>query len=442
LSRRSDPEHFLTRPMGFALGIYGVFVLTFAHFQITGDGLVYFNLLRRYFGEETDFAFAYQFGSDLWNMPFFLVGKGLSEIFGATPRTFHVSFEEISITVATQAAFVLTLYLGWRLLRELDLPAGPAVLFLTAFGSPLFYYVVFDPAMKHGVDALVMTAVALVVLRIYTRGTDREAIALGALVGLSVNIRYVNLAFFIAVACALALYRKRALAISAVSAMIVGPAIFALPALRGISYFQPSYFPKTAVRRIALGEHPLIAGTTNPLNGFDPTIPFKMLFSDHRGLFVWTPLTAFAVIGYVLLLRAARDDSRRPFLWTLGAASAALVVGHVTWAEWDGAFSFSTRFLTALFPFFLVGVAELRRRWGAAAYSVLTVCVAWSLLLAFVHLVGYDGIGAGQSATDMARVYARSPEAFQHKVDKRASRRWRYLWGLVHGEDPQHVHGL
>jgi hypothetical protein len=427
--------------MAIALAIYGVFVLTFAHFQITGDGLVYFNLLRRYFGEHTDFAFAYQFGGDLWNVPFFLVAKGLSEIFGATPKTFHVSFEELSITVAAQAAFVLTLYLGWRLLRELDLPAGPAVLFLTVFGSPLFYYVVFDPAMKHGVDALVMTAATLVVLRIYTRGTDRQAIALGALVGLSVNIRYVNLAFFVAVAVALALYNRRAFFVGAATAMIVGPAIFALPALRGISYFQPSYFPRSAVRRIALGEHPVLAGTTNPLNGFDPTIPFKMLFTDRRGLFVWTPLTALSVIGLVLLLRATKDDSRKRFLWTLCAASAALVVGHVTWAEWDGAFSFSTRFLTALFPFFLVGVGELARRWGAAAYSVLAVCVTWSLLLAFIHLVGYDGINAGQSATDMVRVFARNPQAFQHKVDKRASERWRYLWGLSHGVDPQHVHG-
>ena len=141
--------------MAVALTLYSVFAITFAHFQITGDSLVYFNLLRRYFGEKTDFAFAYQFGTDLWNVPFFLVGKGLGAIFGAQPRTFHVTFEEISITFATQTAFILILYLGWRLLRELELPATPAVLFLTVFGSPLFYYVVFEPAMKHAVDTLV-----------------------------------------------------------------------------------------------------------------------------------------------------------------------------------------------------------------------------------------------------------------------------------------------
>ena len=182
--------------MAIAFALYAAFAITFAHFQITGDSLVYFNLLRRYFGEKTDFAFAYQFGSDLWNTPFFLVGKGLGAIFGQTPTTFHVSFEEISITLATQVAFVLTVYLGWQLLRELDLPATPAVLFLTVFGSPLFYYVVFEPAMKHAVDTLVMTAAALLVLRIYTRGADRYALALGALVGVlraSAGARHVEI---------------------------------------------------------------------------------------------------------------------------------------------------------------------------------------------------------------------------------------------------------
>ena len=110
----------------------------------------------------------------------------------AQPHTFHVSFEEISITIAAQAAFVLTLYLGWRLLRELDLPAGPAVLFLTTFGSPLFYYVVFEPAMKHAVDTLWITAAVYVLLRIYDEGTDRQAVLLGLLVAVALNTRYVN----------------------------------------------------------------------------------------------------------------------------------------------------------------------------------------------------------------------------------------------------------
>src|SRR5262245_48597140 len=110
-------ERFLSRAMVIGLAAYAAFALTFATFQVKGDGQVYFNLLRRFFGEHPDFAFAYQFGSDVWNWPFFLVGKGLGSIFGFEPKIFHVSFEEISITVATQVAFLFILYLSWRLLE-------------------------------------------------------------------------------------------------------------------------------------------------------------------------------------------------------------------------------------------------------------------------------------------------------------------------------------
>ncbi len=61
----------------------------------------------------------------------------------------------------------------------------------------------------------------------------------------------------------------------------------------------------------------------------------KMLVSDHRGLFVWTPLTLLALIGYVRLLHAAEgrpavpghlgglDEWRpRPVLAAAGVATA------------------------------------------------------------------------------------------------------------------------
>lgn len=433
-------ERFLSRAMAIGLGVYAAFAVTFASFQIKGDGLVYFNLLRRFFGEHPDFAFAYQFGSDVWNWPFFLVGRGLGAIFGIEPKIFHVTFEEISITVATNAAYVVILYLAWRLLQELGLPRGPLVLFGTTFGTPLFYYVVFEPAAKHTVDTLVLTGASLLLLLILRGGTDRQALMLGALAGWSLNIRYVNVAFFAVVGAVLLLRHRRAFLVAVPTAAVVGLTIFVIPALRGISYFVPSYFPKSQAARFAAGVVPSpVASTSNPLNGFDPLIPFKMLVSDHRGLFVWTPLTAFAVVGYLLLLRRVREP--RTFLWTLLGASIALLLIHTIWGQWDGGFSFSTRFLTGLFPLFVIGIAELRRRLGLWVVPILAVCIAWSLALAFTHWIGYDNVSAEDGAGRLVSVIVHSHETVRHRVDQRAERRWTYLWGLAHGEDPRHVHG-
>ena len=432
-------DRFLTRPMGVALAIYGLFAVTFSAFQVHGDSLVYFNLLRRFFGEQPDFAFAYQFGSDVWNWPFFLVGKALGAVFGFEPKIFHVSFEEISMTVATNAAFVLTLYLVWRLLRELDLPRGPGVLFLTAFGSPLFYYVVFDPASKHAVDTLILSGSALALLYILRDGGMRTALVLGALAGVSLNTRYVNVAFFFVLGVALALRRRREFAVAIPAAAAVGGVVFALPALRGISYFVPSYFPKS--QAFAIGATPIVGDTTNPLNGFDPLIPFKMLFSLHRGLFLWTPLTAIAVVGFALVLRRRRDDVRQMFVWTLGLAAVALLCVHAIWGQWDGGFAYSTRFLTGLFPLFAIGIAELRRRVGRPLFLVLVPCVAWSVVIAFSHNIGYDRVSARDGINRVAQATYTGRVALRHRIDRRAKDRWRYLWGLAHGRDPMRVHG-
>lgn len=435
-------DRFLTRPMAVALALYGLFAVTFAHFQVRGDALVYYDLLRRFFGEEPDASFAYQFGSDVWNWPFFLVGKGLGAIFGFQPKTFHVSFEEISLTFAASAAFVATLYLGWRLLRALDLPRTPAVLFLTAFGSPLFYYVIFEPGAKHAADTLFMTAASLLILRIHEGATTRHAVALGALAGVSVNTRYVNVAFFFAVLVALTLRRRRQALVALGVAAVVAPTIFALPALRGISYFVPSYFPRSqAVGRFAAGPHPIVGSASDPLNGFDPMIPLKMLFSIHRGLFLWTPLTALAVIGFALVLGRRHDDDRKAFLRTLAAAAVALLLVHTVWGQWDGGFAFSQRFLTSLFPVFLIGVAELARRVGRLIYPALVVAVAWAIAVAFVHDIGYDGISERDGIGRIANVIQTETTRKRHQVDGRATARWGYLRALLHGRDPEHVHG-
>jgi hypothetical protein len=267
-------------------------------------------------------------------------------------------------------------------------------------------------------------------------------VILGALAGLSLNIRWVNFTFFLVVACFLAVRRPRAMVIAAATAVVVGPVIFALPALRGISYFYPTYFPEpSAVSRVAIASSQHVGNVANPLNGFDPVTPLKMLVSSHRGLFVWTPLTALAVAGFVLCLLRTKAGDRRSFLWTLLAGFGALLAAHSIWGFWDGAFSFSSRFLTALFPLFLIGVAELRRRIGPLVYIPLTLCVAWSLMLALVHVVGYDGITAGDGVGKTVRVIDRTHGQLRHKVRVKATDRWVYLWALMHGEDPKHVHG-
>ena len=96
------------------------------------------------------------------------------------------------------------------------------------------------------------------------------------------------------------------------------------------------------------------------------------------------------MLGFALLFR--RRPDRRAFLGGMLAAAVALVLIHGIWGGfWWGGFSFSQRFLAALFPVFLLGVAEIVRRFGRVGWAVLVVCTLFSMFVAFNLYVGYKG---------------------------------------------------
>jgi len=242
------------------------------------------------------------------------------------------------------------------------------------------------------VDALVVTALVVALV-------ERRAPALvGALVAAAVVTRYSNAVWAPAVG-ALYAYRRelRALAVSAGAAAVTAAILFAVPVLRGIPYGNPGLNdPGEPPREHLEAELDLLA-------------PAKMLVSEHRGLFVWTPLTLLGVIGFVLLVRRVR----RPELVAVGGGALLLLLVHVAWGRWwDGGFSFSARFLTSLFPLYLLGLGELARRYGTALWAAAAACIAWSVFLGVNHHYGYRGVSGHDSAIDVAR--ARSPvDAFR-----------------------------
>jgi hypothetical protein len=131
---------------------------------------------------------------------------------------------------------------------------------------------------------------------------------------------------------------------------------------------------------------PLVLSATE--SGFlsFPAHFFHVLFSDGRGLFVWSPLTLLGLIGWGLLAR-----HRRWLALSLGAAFLlqAFINGGVV--DWWGGWSFGMRRMTELYSLFVIGLACLLDRaeprwlrkglWAAAA-----LCTCFSLLLLLSHL--------------------------------------------------------
>lgn len=441
-----------------SIGVYLLIAASYLQARITDDGVIYYNFMRRLVGEDPP-AFAYQFGVVFWNLPFY----GLSRILRLANDddwVEHIMIGAISLAVASTAAVLAVFYVSWRLIRELGLPGGPGAILLTVFGSPLFYYGIFQPGLKHAFDALLFSLIALLLLRSSLRGpTIRVAVALGLLLAVSISVRYANIVLLTGVIFVFLRQRALTQAYAATASAVVGAtAILALPLVLGIPYGLPPgapaatssvtgreagvLVPAQTFRFAAAAGQPLAAGGVDNVSSFevDVLVPLKMLFTLKRGLFVWTPLTFFGVVGYLLLLW--REPRYRIFLTGLGLSALALLLVHIVWGGfWAGGFSFSERFLTALFPLFVIGIAELLGRARMLVTPVLLACVVWTAFLALHHFYGYDFVSEDDGVDRIVELYRTGEETDERFWDRRLSgpvaRHWQaYLdWvGLVERE--------
>jgi len=234
----------------------------------------------------------------------------------------------------------------------------------------------------------------------------------GAALALAVAVRPFNIGVAAGLVVALAAQRRLrdALATGA-SALVVFAVLWTLPLSLGLN--------ETSLANGAPSIRP------SSLR-FSPLTPVRMLVTDHRGLFVWTPAALLGVVGLALLLRRHRQ---RGFLVTLAAMGGGLLLMYVASSDWDAGWSYSARYLAAPVALYAVGIAGLLGATRAAAHTVAVAatvaCTAWALLVGMNH-----AFGASQSDGAVQVATVRSPTAF-------AERAWAYsrVRHLLHAVD-------
>ncbi|MDW8065966.1 MAG: hypothetical protein RMK32_10110, partial [Anaerolineae bacterium] len=108
----------------------------------------------------------------------------------------------------------------------------------------------------------------------------------------------------------------------------------------------------------------------------------NVLFSTDRGLFLWTPMAAMAVVG---LLGPLRHQNRK-WAWFFLAQGLVQVYMVGSWSSWSGAAAFGPRLLIGLIPAFGLGLAALyeagRKSWGMKPMIALSLtAILWNLIL-------------------------------------------------------------
>jgi hypothetical protein len=373
------------RALTAAAAAWILFAVNFNLFMLdyVSDPIRVYHFLQRLFGDRAGGADAYEFGLAFAWTPFYALGKAFVSVtgvhsIGGKPALPGIVALSAGVFALAAGAVLVPVMKGLRL-------HGIAFALLCAiFGTPLFYYASFNPGHTHAFETLLMCSVVALLYR-YFRGSAPPpwiALGIGALVTWAVTVRYFLAAPALALVLGLAWYRRW----RDVALVVATPAVGLV--LAGLAAYETS------------GD--VLQGASEPGKGgvdkaigvlrFAPLNPYRMLFTEHRGLFVWTPVALIGAIGFVHLLRRRVDE--RPFLSICAGMAVATVAAYVFAPFWDGGGppEFSQRYLTSLFPYVALGVAALLEWRPVVVRAAGVLAVAWSLFIGIWAQLGIEAV--------------------------------------------------
>jgi lipopolysaccharide/colanic/teichoic acid biosynthesis glycosyltransferase len=280
-----------------------------------------------------------------------------------------------AFTLTSLLLGLLALALCWRLTGSAVAVAG------VALGTPLTYYLLFEPSYSHTFSAF---AVSLFVLT-WWRGRHGRSPAgwlwLGFLAGLMALVRWQDGAL----AAIALLTPPPGRARWRVLLMLPGALLALAPQLAVDHAIFGTWWPQRPPGQ-----------QLQPLGGHQ----LQTLLSSWHGLFAWHPLTLAATAGFLLV----RDRTLRAAC-VYALVAETLINGSAS--DWWGSAAFGARRLVDLTPFWAIGLAALAARLPRpVARAGLVVAAVWNaLLVANLDYVirgsgdpSYRGLLAGQAA--------------------------------------------
>jgi hypothetical protein len=289
------------------------------------------------------------------------------------------------------------LFITYRLCREYaDTDSSTAALVGIWFATPVVFYLYITPPMGH---ANSLFAVSLFIfIWLHTRDERQlwEWAALGASAGLMVMVRELNGVFLLAPAIDELGEAWDAFRVARVESALDSRGLVATwwgrfkPRVSGYAFMAVPFLlimaPQLAVYRITHGtfgpsEVVLVKFSSYPIHAPE------VLFSGFHGLFSWSPITFFGVVG--LLPLARRNRRVAVALFTVFAAQVWVIGSYDTW--WAGASFGARRFINCM-PIFAVGLAvmldRLRQPARRLAVGGIILLVVWNFGLAIQYGTG------------------------------------------------------
>jgi hypothetical protein len=129
-----------------------------------------------------------------------------------------------------------------------------------------------------------------------------------------------------------------------------------------------------------------------------------LLISPSRGLLVFSPIVAVALIG---VPAACRAGSRSPLPWYALAFAAELVL-YASYSVWWGGHTYGPRYLLDALPLLVpLAAIAMAAHWRWPAKGAAALALAWSIALAATGAFCYPHDAWNSDPTDIDRDHAR-----------------------------------
>jgi hypothetical protein len=320
-------------------------------------------------------------GTAILMAPFFAAGDLLSQ-WSNLPRDGFSLYYEHAAGLAGVAYLIAGLAVLRRILtRHFTDGVVLATLVCITWGTNLFHYGVFDATFSHVFSFFLVCLWILIVEQWWEHPAGRRSLALGAVAALIVLVRHTNVIFLLV----LPLYgvtrwvdlrprigemwaRRRLLGVAALAA-------------------AAAVMPQVVLYRMITASW--LVSPYGALNGsftFGSPHLFGVLISTQKGLFFWSPLLLFAVLGAIVASG-----------WARGIVIAAIVVFAIqvylaaSWWDWQFGASFGHRAFTDGLSLAALLIAACFE-WAAGralVRRVVAVVAAGFVVLSVVQMLQY-----------------------------------------------------
>lgn len=332
----------------------------------------------------------YAIGAPFMWSPFYLAAHLIESIRAALtdapPPDGYGTLYVLAVSFASALYGFLAVLILYQLARRLyGVPTARIASLVAWLATPLVFYMYSHPTMAHASDALANALVFAAWFALGLNNRVRNWFLLGVTIGLATLVRTQNALLCIIPGVWLLSQIPAAWHNRTRRAWLTMLAAFCTGGLLVASI-------QIVAWRMVFGKWLELSPYSYTANAGEFTGYFhilEVLFSADRGLFTWSPVIIFAILGLIPLYQ-----QQRRLAVFLAFNFCAQVVVVSAWSMYDGTLSFGARLLMQSTPVYLIGLAACidwlrRREWSVRRLSWIGAAfIVWNFLLIIQYAVG------------------------------------------------------